>query len=237
MTILPHTPPGDRLQPIMLAVLPLVTIGFTGILSLSPGNFFQPYFGPLHPLFAVVLISVLGVASLRILSSRGWFAIFRSRESLRGVLLSTTVATLFAVAVIAVDLHIAFLYRHVPPPESLLFYPAMAYVAEIVFHTLPLSLLLIALPSLFKALDSNRLIWWCIHFVSLLEPIFQLVGEFSKGSFSWTDAYVGLHVLAFNLLQLYVFRRYDFLSMYAFRLVYYIEWHIAWGAVRPYVLS
>jgi hypothetical protein len=37
-------------------------------------------------------------------------------------------------------------------------------------------------------------------------------------------------------LQLYVFRRFDFASMYAFRLVYYAYWHILWGVIRLKVL-
>jgi hypothetical protein len=155
---------------------------------------------------------------------------------MRGVVLSAMLATMFAVAVILVDLSIVFPYYHVPPPQSLLFYPAIAYVAEIAFHALPLSLVLVCLGPLFKTLDPNRLVWLCILLVSYLEPIFQLGVGFSKESFSWADMYVGLHVFAFNLLQLYVFRRYDFVSMYAFRLVYYIQWHIAWGSVRLHVL-
>ncbi len=42
----------------------------------------------------------------------------------------------------------------------------------------------------------------------------------------------GLQLLAFGLVQLYVFRRFGFVSMYAFRLAYYSLWHIAWGAIR-----
>ena len=53
-----------------------------------------------------------------------------------------------------------------------------------------------------------------------LEPTFQLNFGSSVASHSWADLYVGQHVFAFHLLQLYIFRRYDFVSMYAFRFVY-----------------
>lgn len=152
------------------------------------------------------------------------------------MVLAATLATLFAVAVILIDLRVVFPYVHVPPPQSLWFYPAMAFAAEIVFHALPLALLLVVLSPLSKTLDSNRLVWWCCLLTSCLEPIFQMGWGFSKEPFSWADVYVGLHVFAFNFLQLYVFRRYDFVSIYAFRLVYYIEWHIVWGYVRLQVL-
>lgn len=45
---------------------------------------------------------------------------------------------------------------------------------------------------------------------------------FSQTSLSWAEAYVGLQVFAINLAQLSVFRRYDFISMYSFRLIYYV---------------
>jgi hypothetical protein len=39
-------------------------------------------------------------------------------------------------------------------------------------------------------------------------------------------------LLAFGLVQLYVFRRFGFASMYSLRLAYYSLWHIAWGTTR-----
>jgi len=149
---------------------------------------------------------------------------------------SSAFATLFAVVIILADLMVVFPYQHVPPPQSLLFYPTMAYVAEIVFHTLPLAILLALLGPLFKGRNSTKLLWLCIILASCPEPIFQLSWLSSEIAFSWADAYVGLHVFVFNVLQLSIFRRYDFVSMYACRLVYYLYWHVIWGSVRQYLL-
>ena len=113
----------------------------------------------------------------------------------------------------------------------------MAYVAEIVFHVLPLSVLLVVLGPLFKAQDPTQLLWLCAFIASCPVPIFQLTFRSSVASLSWSDLYVGLHVFAFNLLQLYIFRQYDFVSMYAFRFVYYIHWHVVWGSVRTQLSS
>lgn len=113
----------------------------------------------------------------------------------------------------------------------------MAYVAEIVFHVLPLSVLLVVLGPLSEKREPTRLVWLCIFLASCPEPIFQLRWRSSESLLSWADAYVGLHVFAFNVLQLSMFRRYDFISMYVCRLAYYIEWHIVWGYVRQYLLS
>lgn len=32
--------------------------------------------------------------------------------------------------------------------------------------------------------------------------------------------------------RLALFKRYDFVTMYTFRLVYYLLWHIVWGVIR-----
>jgi hypothetical protein len=45
-------------------------------------------------------------------------------------------------------------------------------------------------------------------------------------------AYVGLHIFLIGLVQLLLFTRYDFITMYTFRLSYYAIWHILWGHLR-----
>jgi len=114
---------------------------------------------------------------------------------------------------------------NVPPPQSLLFYPAMAYVVEVVFHALPLALLLALLRRSPQRANTGIVIGLCITFVSSLEPVLV---HLRTGA----SAYVGAFVFVFTLVELYVFRRYDFISMYAFRLVFYMWWHITWGYVR-----
>lgn len=227
---------GDRRQYLVIVILSFGAIGFTAILLLFPSNVFQPYFWNISPPLAVAMISVLGVVSLGFLSSRRWFEICSRRESLRGVAWSLAFATLFAVVIVLADLVVVFPYQHVPPPQSLLFYPAMAFVAEIVFHVLPLSLLLVVLGPLSEKREPTRLVWLCIFLASCLEPTFQLSWSPLKVPLSGAEVYVGLHVFAFNVLQLALFRRYDFVSMYACRVVYYLHWHVIWGSVRQYLL-
>ena len=234
-------------QYIAFGVLTLVVFGLTATLSLSrvtfsqpymgsirvnPAGFFQPFFGSINPLLAVAVIAVVGVASLGFLQSRGWFEIFTMRGTLRGMAVSAIIATLFRIEVIIAETTNIFRLpadTNVPLPWSLLFYTVIGYVAEIVFHVLPLTILLAFFGPLFKKLNMPGLIWFCIFVVSLLEPIFQ-VG--SGQPLSFAQAYIGLHIFAINVLQLYVFRRYDFVSMVSFRLFYYLYWHIIWGGLR-----
>ena len=236
MTRIMQLPSDERSQWMVLVVLFLGTAVLTGLLSVSQVRYFQPYFGRVPPLLVVSLVSLVGVVSLRFLRSRG-FAIYARQENGRGLIVAVTAATLFAVEAIIADFRIVFPHAlNVPPPQSLLFYPAIASVVEITFHALPLSLFLVALDPLFKERNPNRLVWVCIVITSLLEPVFQVVAGSAEKPFSWADAYVGVHVFAINLVQLYVFRRYDFVSMYSLRMAYYLSWHIVWGYVRLQVL-
>jgi len=193
---------------------------------------FRPYLGGVNPLVAIALTILLGVVLLSFLLSRGWFVIY-GKENLRGLLVSSGLAALMAVGMILVDLKIVFpddinkLF-----PESLLFYPSIAYVVEVLFHILPLSVLLIVLTFLSKSLSYERIIWPCILLVSLIEPIYQTILGLSTPVPALATGYVGVHIFVINLLQLLIFRRYDFMSMYSFRLVYYLLWHIVWGYVR-----
>jgi hypothetical protein len=205
-----------------------------GVLFLSERTSFQPYFGSLHPLLATAIVLVSGAVSLRFLQSHGWFEIAKGQR-VPGIVLSAKTATAFAIPTIFVDLVAPFPRGiNVPPPESLLFYPAIAYVAEIAFHAVPLSLLLICLRPFAGTMRGDRLIWASIVVASCLEPTFHVGAQTQP--LSWVDAYVAVHVFVFNLAQLYAFRRFDFVSMYSFRVVYYLCWHILWGSVRLHVL-
>jgi len=216
---------------ILLMSRDTITKSFLGIVPGNPAGFFPPFIGSIHPLLAFALVAVVGVASLGLLHSRGWFEIYTMKGSLQGVVVAAIIATLFGIEIVFAE--ITNIIRmpadmNVPPPWSLLFYPIIAYAVEILFHVLPLALLLAVLDSLFKKMNMPDLIWLCIFVISLLEPTYQIMGK----SFSWAQAYVALHVFAINFFQLYIFRLYDFISMYSFRIIYYMYWHIIWGYLR-----
>jgi len=226
-------PHYERTQYLVLGLLSLGVIGFTAIASLFPGTPFQRYFRGIHPVLAVASVIVLGIASLVFLRSRGWFAILAMDRSRRGIAVAATIATVFAVTIVPIDLVTRFPRNlNVPPPQSLFFYPAIGYVVEVAFHAVPLALLLGLVGPLWKKRNTAALVWPCLLFASVLEPLLQVRLGSTGTPFAWAEGYVALHVFAFNLLQLHVFRRFDFVSMYAFRLVYYVYWHIIWGYLR-----
>ena len=197
---------------------------------------FRPYFGSLEPLLVFALAAAVGAVSLSFLRARAGFDVYARERSLRGAGVAAALATLFAIPVILLDLRVPFPRElNVPPPQSLWFYPAMGYIAEVCFHALPLAVLLAVLGRLTRK-RPGTLVWPPILLAALLEPVLQVGLGLSARPFSWADAYVGVHVFAFNLLQMYLFRRYDFVAMYSMRLVYYLWWHIIWGYFRLQLL-
>jgi hypothetical protein len=224
-----------RLQYVPYVALSLAPFGFTLILGPSADAYYQRFYGRINPILAVVSAALIGGVSLAILHSRNNFAIHKGRATLRGISVSAGMATLLAVAIVIAD----FIFRYpedtnVPVPGALLFYPAIGFVAEIAFHVAPLTILLFVLAPLGSRFGADALVTAGIVITAALEPTFQVM--FEGDPVSWASAYTWIHVFAIALLQLRVFRRYGFLSMYAFRIVYYLYWHITWGVIRLEVL-
>jgi len=226
---------GRRRQYLAFVALSLAALGLTLILYPSASAYFRRFFGAANPILVVCAASVVGAIALGLLQSRDGFEIFKGPATLRGMALSGGLATVFAVAIIIADFVIRYPRdTNVPMPQALLFYPAIGFVAEVVFHVLPLALLMRVLTPLRKRFSSDRLVWLAILFVAVVEPSFQVL--FEGKPLSWAAAYTWIHVFAIAWLQLYVFRRYDFMSMFSFRLFYYMYWHIIWGVIRLKVL-
>lgn len=43
------------------------------------------------------------------------------------------------------------------------------------------------------------------------------------------ELFVAVHVFLITVVELWLLKRYDFATMFAFRLLYYLYWHIGWG--------
>jgi hypothetical protein len=229
-------PTNERLQYLVYLGLSLGVAGFTSILYLQDNLFFQKFFGRINPLVTIVIIVLLGGVLLSFLLSRSWFTIYQTWNP-RWLIVPSALAALLAFVIILVDVTVIFPKdMNISFPESLLFYPVMGFVVEIIFHLLPLSFLLVVLTSLSKGTSFSNIIWPCLVMVALLEPMYQtLTGSLGRVPL-WATAYVFLHVFLINVLELFFFKRNDFVSMYSFRLLYYLLWHIAWGYVRLSVL-
>lgn len=222
-------------QVMAFAGLLLIVATAVALLSRSHSAVFQPYFGRIPPLVAIAITIAAGALCLHLLTDRGWFDVLNTTTYLQGLAVSAALVAVFAVEVTILDLIVRFpADMNVPWPQSLLFYPAIAYVVEIVFHVLPLALLLGILTLFTGGTASGRLVWLCIVLTALIEPTYQLA--FVDNRFSWSAIYLWVRLFAFNLVQLALFRRFDFMTMYSFRLLYYAYWHIVWGYARLHIL-
>jgi hypothetical protein len=223
----------EKAQFLVIIALSIGAVGLTAILYFSTDHLFQRFIGRINPLAAALLLAGLGCFLLAFLLSKGWFAIYK-QENLKGMFRISGFALLFVSITILVDLKAPFSSEiNILFPESLLFYPAIGFFSEILFHVLPLTVLLIVLPSIFNNKSHKTIFWISILVVALVEPIYQVMPMSVSNQFPlWAIAVVGLNLFLFDLTQLLIFKRYDFISMYAFRLVYYLIWHILWGYLR-----
>ncbi|VVB87971.1 Uncharacterised protein [uncultured archaeon] len=148
----------ERSQYLVFIGLSIGVVGLTGILYFSNNLLFQRFIGGINPLVAASFIIFLGVILLSFLLSQGWFAIFK-KENLKGLFRRSALAAVFVLITILIDLKFVFpADLNILFPESLLFYPAIGFFVEILFHVLPLSILLISLTSIFKNTNHKNII-------------------------------------------------------------------------------
>jgi hypothetical protein len=239
MTALKKAISIKQLQYLIFIGLSLGIIGFTVVLYFSNSSIvFHRFLGDLNPIITIILVIFISGLLLSFPLSRAGFVIYKKKKDPKALSLSFGLVILLAFIMILIDSHVHFPKdMNVLFPQSLLFYPTIGFVVETLFHLLPLAFLFTMQTSLFKKTEHQKIIWPCILIVSSLEPIYQTIGSIGSSSLPlWTVGYVGVHVFVFNLLQLVIFKRYDFLSMYSLRLGYYLLWHIVWGYMRLHVL-
>lgn len=227
---------NERRQILTYLAVSYCILGFAAVLTIFPTASFGLYFGDIHPLVAISTIILLGFGCMKYLLSREWFSVYKS-ENLWHLPRFSIVAILFLTGAIFVDVTFPFpVDINLPFPKSALFYPVMGFVVEILFHMGPLILLLSVLVKVFKNVDREKILFASILMVSLIEPVFQYLFVPSVGKPLWLDVFDGTRLFLFSFVQLNILKRYDFISMYSFRLVYYLLWHILWGSIRLLVL-
>jgi len=226
----------EQQQFIVYLLISLVVAIATAVLVRYIPHIYSPFIGSINPVLFIIIVSILGGVLLAFLLARGWFTIFEA-QNLQGWLVAGGLALLFAAVMIVLDSRVLLpedINR--PFPASLLFYPTIGFVVEILFHVLPLALLLFVATSLFRTLSFETIVWPCIFLVALMEPAFQTWSGYSRPYPAWVMALIAVHIFLLNFTQLALFKRYDFVTMYSFRLVYYLLWHIVWGVIRLRVL-
>lgn len=219
---------------ITLAAITAFALFCSTIVFLLDPQSFERFLGSLHPLLAFLTVSCIAVFCYSLFLKRGWLVVIRPVPA-RLIAVLVGLAVLFAAMAIAVDVIAPFPEEmNVAFPVSLFFYPAMAFLAETVFHLVPLVVLLL----LFDRMSGDgRWIWPALLLTATIEPVFQVVlAAPENAGLSLRDLWVGFHVLAINLVLVILLNRFGFLVAYSFRVAYYLLWHVAWGFLRMQVL-
>ncbi len=210
----------------VLGATALIAVALSVVQTHLDRSVFARYVGAADPVAVMIVVAALAFLSLASLRSHG-FQIVSGEGVVAGLRFTAAVAPLFALAAIGADL----LFRYprgmnVPAPDAFFFYPAIGFVVEVCLHAVPLAVLIALFAR--SGTPSGRTFWLLAIPVALLEAAFQT----ATATTAATAVFSGLQLLAFGLVQLFVFRHFGFMSMYAFRLAYYSLWHIAWGAIR-----
>lgn len=203
---------------------------FTISVNIINPDIFSRFTGNINPLVVLFGSCFLGYFLFVFLNSRTALTIYRNKKPITYLIIAC-ISLLFGIEIIAADIWIADYPKdlNVSFPASLLFYPAIGYVVEIIFHLLPISVIIILLAS-FTKLSMNKIVWISIITISIIEPVYQI--QFTIQSSSITVIYTSVHILLFSITQLLIFKRFDFISMYLFRIIFYLIWHIIWGQLR-----
>lgn len=220
---------GQKTPYLVLLAISVAVYAMVVVLTLGPRQDFARFIGRTNPLIVFAGIIILAFVFLSLLNGAG-FAIY-SPGALKKALPYLALTLLFGLVIILIDTRIRFAAdTNIPWPQSVLFYPAIGLLAEFVFHLLPLTVMFLVFKKFF---GNTSAIWAILALVALVEPVYQAYFMAASGDFApWAVVVVGVHIFLISLVQLTLFRRYDFVSMYAFRLVYYLIWHIAWGHLR-----
>lgn len=179
----------------------------------APGVFTK-FLGPLSSLLSVLLAGGIGIAVLAAISTGDAAAPWKAMA---------TVGVLFVVPPVMLDVICGFPKdMNIALPEALAYYPVAGFIAESVFHLVPLGIMA-------ALLRTRDLPVWAYAPAAISESAFQM---FWSGGLSPLGVLVAFHVLAFSTVQLVVFRRHGYTAMFCLRLMFYAAWHVAWGALR-----
>lgn len=191
------------------------------------------FFGAVSPPTTAVIVTAVGVGSLWLIDRSGGAE--APSPLPRHKVLARTLLWLAAFCVVATATDV-FLHfpkdLNVTEPWSLILYPSMGLIAEVIFHLAPLATILAVRKVFFPDLGASRAAIAAIGVVALVEPTFQTFAVAAGGLSPLREAITFANLYVFSLVQLDLFRRAGFTAMYGFRLAYYAWWHIVWGTLR-----
>ena len=124
-------------------------------------------------------------------------------------------------------------------PLSLFVYTSGTVIVESLFRLFPLPVLLWLISYVvLKKRWQEQTFWVLALLLSLLEPLFQLIGQMTPEVMAnFWPFFVALFLpmlltnYPMGIAQAFVFRRYGFLASFSLRMGFYIIWHIVYGSL------
>jgi uncharacterized protein YhhL (DUF1145 family) len=208
----------------------LSALQLTGVVDLGR------YLGPTAPIASVAFVLISGVLCLWYLQRTERLKIFSSPIRRAGLRMAALMVVPFAIGITVIDLAHPFPEDiNVALPAALAFYPAIGLIAILALHVMPFAFLL----GIGRLVAGGRVaewwVWVSILTTASIEAVFQAVG--SAGSPAVVVAYVAVSLYLFGVVELVLYRRFDYLTMFTFRMLYYAYWHVGWGALRLGVID
>ena len=204
-----------------VAVLGSATLAATGSSGL------ERFIGRLPGPFVVAAAGAAGLGALTFLERRGFWSCSTLATMLRGIGVAAVAALPLAAVAIGVDVAGGFPSdTNVAWPQAWVVYPVIAVVAETAFHLLPLSALVGLTRSHFDDLRLTARMWVLVLAAAAVEPVAQGVLG------SALLPFVVPHVFLIGVVEMLLLRRFGYVPMVAFRLLYYLAWHVLWGQAR-----
>ena len=187
----------------------------------------ERFVGRLPGPVVVTAASAAGLWALAFLESRQFWRCSTRATTARGIGVAGAATLPFVAVAIGVDTAVGFPSdTNVAWPEAWVLYPAIAVVAEAALHLLPLSGLVWLTRSHFYDVRFNGRTWVLVLTVAATEPVAQAVLK------SALLPFVVPHVFLIGVAELLLLRRFGYVPMVAFRLFYYLAWHVLWGEAR-----
>lgn len=205
----------------------VVTVGASVACVAYDPAFYSKILGRLNPIILFLAAAMAAYGAFRYLRKLNLYFIGEAL-TLRRLLGCLLLGSALGVMPILIDLWQRFPEDiNVLFPRSVLFYPTIGGLAEMLFHLLPATLLLV----LFRA-SIRKHPWVLVVLVAAVEPVFQVAFGLGPGGLTLRDGLVFLEVFIFGVVQLRVFMQYGFLAMYVCRIGFYLTWHFWWGSMR-----
>jgi hypothetical protein len=124
-------------------------------------------------------------------------------------------------------------------PASLFIYTSGTVLIEAIFRLFIFPVLLWAISYvILKRRWQEQVFWVLAILLSLLEPLFQLLGQITPETIeNFGQFFLMLFLPMFltnypmGIAQAYLFRRYGFVASFTLRIGFYIVWHILYGSL------